>query len=354
MWSGLLALTLVVTTAMTLAHIPGALMLGPMISGLAIALYRPRLKMPGWSTILAQAVLGALIASILTPGIIALFLPHWLLILVMNTLLIVAIFFLGIIATRMGWFPGTAGIWGMSPGGASAMVMLSDAYGGDRRIVALMHYLRLVWAVVAVITMGFLLGSPRTESPGFALPGSTGTTWLAPIEFMPFSATIIIVVIGIMCAYLFRKGPLAIFAPMFLGILLQASGLLTLQMPPSMSAVAFGIVGWHVGLSFSRESLLANARYIPKILISIVVILLVCVALAAVLMLVAHVDFLTAYMALNPGGVDVVLLTAASVDVDLPIIIAMQISRLILAIAIAPLLGRLAASHHLRSEDDKL
>tara|TARA_R100000935_G_C2840985_1_gene170970 strand:+ start:9008 stop:10111 length:1104 start_codon:yes stop_codon:yes gene_type:complete len=352
-WIALVVLTGTVTSLMRLAHLPGALMLGPMVSGIVVAISLPGAKLPGLSTLGAQSVLGCLIASTLSPPLIALFLSHWLLIVGMNLTLIFALFLLGLAATCLGWFPGTAGIWGMSPGGASAMVMLSDAYGSDKRIVALMHYLRLIWAVLAVIAMGILLGAPRTSDPGFILPGVSGAAWFPAVEIQAIGAMVILVGIGVSAAALLRTAPLAILLPMFCGIALQATGLVHLQLPPIISAIAFGIIGWHVGLSFSRKSLVHSARLIPRIMMTIVIILGVCVALASILMLVAHVDFLTAYMALNPGGVDVVLLTAASVEVDLPIIIAMQISRLILVIAIAPVLARIAANWHqktIRSE----
>lgn len=66
-WMGLVILTFGVTAGMRFGHVPGALMLGPMVSGIAVAMFRPGLQLPAGSTVLAQAVLGALVASILSP-----------------------------------------------------------------------------------------------------------------------------------------------------------------------------------------------------------------------------------------------------------------------------------------------
>ncbi len=49
----------------------------------------------------------------------------------MNLAMMLGIAALGLVVTRLQWLPGTAGVWGMSPGGAGAMVLLAEAYGGD-------------------------------------------------------------------------------------------------------------------------------------------------------------------------------------------------------------------------------
>jgi uncharacterized membrane protein AbrB (regulator of aidB expression) len=42
-----------------------------------------------------------------------------------------------LLIARRGWLPGTVAIWGLSPGAASAMVLLADQHGADRGVVAL-------------------------------------------------------------------------------------------------------------------------------------------------------------------------------------------------------------------------
>jgi membrane AbrB-like protein len=350
-WGVLIVLTLALTAVMRVGHVPGALMLGPLVAGMIVAIYLPGARIPRRLPIVAQAVLGCVIARVMSPELLAQFLPHWPLIVVMNLLMIFGIFALGVGATWLRLFPGTAGIWGMSPGGASTMVVLSEAYGGDKRIVALMHYLRLIWAVLAVIAMAMFLGSPRHGDPGVPLPGMAGTIWFPPIDAAALAISAALVVVGLVIARLLRSPLLAIFFPLFGGVAVQLFHWGGVQVPPVASALAFCVIGWNVGLSFTRESLAHSARLVPRILAGIVAILLLCVGLAALAAAWAHVDFLTAYMALNPGGVDVVLLTAASIDVDLPLIMTMQISRLILVILIAPILGRMAASRHQKSQD---
>lgn len=348
-WAVLIGLTALLTVSMRLAHVPAALMLGPMIAGILVAFYRPGAKLPRGATVVAQSVLGCLIAHAMSPHLLLALAPRWPVMFGMNLLLIVGILALGIVATRARWLPGTAGIWGMSPGGAAAMLMLAEAYGSDKRLVAVMQYLRLVCAVLAVILVGSLLGSPHVGKPGLTLPGGSGTVWFPPLDVAASLTSVVLAAAGVTLALLLKKPTLVIFVPIFAGIGLQSAGWVAPEVPPLASAAAFAIIGWHIGLSFTRDSLLHTARLIPRILVVIAAILLLCALFSLLFARLAHVNFLTAYMALNPGGADVVMIMAASIEVDLPLIMAMQISRLIMVIALAPFLSRLAAAHHLKT-----
>ena len=340
--SALSVLTLVITFLMRQADIPGALMLGPMISGLIVALCRSGLTLPRWLPLSAQTVLGVLIASVLSPDLISLILPRWPLVLGMNLLVICGMFLIGLVAMCRGWLPGTAGIWGLSPGGASVMVLMSEHHGGDRRLVALSHYLRLMAAMMTVISLGLVFGTPRAGDPGFALPGLTETPWLAPVDPLGLAAVLAIIVLSMLVALRLKLAMLAIFFAMICGAAVQVSSPLRLDVPPLLSAAAFCVAGWYVGLSFSRKSLRESARHVPAILVCIALSILLCGLLAMMLAGLTGIDYLTAYMALNPGGLDVVVLTAASVQTDLSLIISVQLARLVLVVALAPLLARLA------------
>src|SRR5207237_1146383 len=68
---------------------------------------------------------------------------------------------------RLGWLlnrrrvlPGTTAIWGLSPGAATAMMVLAEAHGGDPRLVAFMQYLRVICvASLASLIARFWIGS---------------------------------------------------------------------------------------------------------------------------------------------------------------------------------------------------
>ncbi|MGO7675483.1 AbrB family transcriptional regulator, partial [Rhizobium ruizarguesonis] len=87
-----------------------------------------------------QVLVGLMMARTITPYILGTMAKD-------APLFLLFIFSVIAIATGLGWLltrwqvlPGTTAVWGSSPGGASAMVIMSEAYGADARLVAFMQY----------------------------------------------------------------------------------------------------------------------------------------------------------------------------------------------------------------------
>jgi uncharacterized membrane protein AbrB (regulator of aidB expression) len=62
-----------------------------------------------------------------------------------------------------------------------------------------------------------------------------------------------------------------------------------------------------------------------------------------ILVKVADVDPLTAYLATSPGGLDAVSIIATDSDVDVPFVLSMQFMRIMVVLAIGPWLARFLA-----------
>ena len=81
------------------------------------------------------------------------------------------------------------------------------------------------------------------------------------------------------------------------------------------------------------------AQSLPRVLLSILVLMAVCAALAAMLVVVAGIDPLTAYLATSPGGANSAAIIAMASNVDVAFVMAMQTTRLILILLIGPSLA---------------
>ena len=108
---------------------------------------------------------------------------------------------------------------------------------------------------------------------------------------------------------------------------LHGAGLIEIQLPHWLLASCYALLGWMVGLSFSREILTHALRSLPQIVLSIFALISFCAALAFVLVKILGVDPLTAYLATSPGGLDSVAIIAASAKVDLSFVMALQTVR---------------------------
>jgi uncharacterized protein len=121
-----------------------------------------------------------------------------------------------------------------------------------------------------------------------------------------------------------------------LGIVLTHFGLMTIELPEWLLAGSYALVGWNIGLRFTRPLLIHAARALPRVLGGALALIAMCGVVAAFLVVAAGVDPLTAYLATSPGGADSVAIIAASSNVDVSFVMAMQTVRLIAVLFLGP------------------
>jgi uncharacterized protein len=146
--------------------------------------------------------------------------------------------------------------------------------------------------------------------------------WLPVIAWTSFAETVVVAGAGAILGHRLRipGGPL--FVPLCLGVLLQDTGLLTIELPPWLLAMSYALIGWSIGMRFTRSILTHAARALPRVI-------------ASTLTLIA--------VAMSPGGLDSVAIIAASSTVDLPFVMAMQTARFLVVLLTGPSLARFIA-----------
>jgi membrane AbrB-like protein len=236
--------------------------------------------------------------------------------------------------TRWQVLPGTSAIWGSAPGGAAAMTVLAEAYGADARLVAFMQYLR----VMCVTSVASLVAS----AVGGAHPAGT-IVWFPAIDWVSFAGTLAVASLGLISAKVFRIRAGAVLLPLIVGVVLSNTGAMRLELPPWFLAVSYVLLGWSIGLRFTRESVAHCARGLPRVLAAILLLIAACAVFGQLLAVAAGVDPLTAYLATTPGGLDVAAIIAADSDVDVPFVLAMQFARILVVLVTGPSLARFLA-----------
>jgi uncharacterized protein len=322
---------------LTWVRLPAALLLGPMFAGILIENGGAGIRLPRLPTSVAQGIIGCMIARVITPDFLHDFLKQWPLFLGIGVLVIVASCFLGWIISKLRILPETTAIWGLLPGAASAMMIMADAYGADSRLVAFMQYLRVIIVAVlaSVIARFWVHTSLVAASPPVA--------WFPPIHWLPFAETLAIILGGAALGHLSRISAGVLMMPLFIGTVLQTTGLVELELPRWLLAASYLLIGWNVGLRFTREILLYAARALPRIVLSILSIIAFCGGLAFALVKLLGTDPLSAYLATSPGGADSVAIIAASAKVDVGFVMALQICRVLLVLFIGPVVSRFVA-----------
>src|SRR4051812_12520998 len=308
-WTVMFLLSAILVVLLEALRLPAALLLGPMVAAIIVAAAEGSLRVPRLPFVAAQAVIGCMIARSITPEIIGTMVHDWPLFLTAVFSVIAASSVIGLLLTRWRVLPGTTAVWGSSPGAASAMTLMAEAYGADIRLVAFMQYTRVLCvAVVASIVSRFWVAGSGAPVPEII--------WFPAVSWVSFAETVALAGAGAVLGHRLRlpAGPLLV--PLSLGVLLQDTGVVSIELPPWLLAMSYALIGWSIGLRFTRSILVHAARALPRVIASILTLIAVCGLFAAGLVLMVGVDPLTAYLAMSPGGLDSVAIIAASSTVD--------------------------------------
>lgn len=294
---------------------------------------KARIRVPRLPYAFAQAMIGCLIAQTLPFSAIGEVMADW------------PIFFGGVLcvivaSNALGWtlgwrriLPGTTSVWGSSPGAATAMTVLAEDYGADVRLVAFMQY----WRVLLVALTAALVASLYAARTTIAID------WFPPINGPAFFGTLALAGGGLALARLLRFPSGTLMLPLFGGILLH--GVLPLELPPTFMALCYAMIGWSIGLRFTRPTVRYALHVLPQVTASILTLIAFCGLFAAGLVWLAGLDPLSAYLATSPGGVDTVaIIAASSPHVRLPFVMAMQTVRILLVLITGPTLARILAA----------
>jgi len=335
-WAALLGLSALLAGLFMALGLPAALLMGPMLAGIAITASGGRIGLSEPLFALAQGLVGCMIGGMLSTMMAAA--PtgdgHWGVAIGGALLVIVISTILSWFLNRLGVLPGTTALWGLSPGAATVMAVMSEGYGANSQIVALMQYLRLVLVVVIASTTARILGANTHHALADAY-------WLAPVRWGPFAATMALAVAGALIALRLRIPAGGLLLPLFAGAGLIEMGWLQVELPPLLLALGYAAIGWRIGLRFTPATLLLAAKALPQILACTLALILSCAGLAALLVVEAGIDPLTAFVATSPGGADTAAIIAASSHkIDAGFVMTMQTVRFVAVLFAAPALAR--------------
>nr|WP_287246324.1 AbrB family transcriptional regulator [Mesorhizobium sp.] len=261
-WLALLIFSMLFAGALEFGALPAALLIGPMLAAILAGANGATVRVPQPLFGAAQAIVGCLVAASISADIFPLFYKEWPLFLGVVVATVAASSLLGWLISRWRILPGTTAVWGSSPGAATAMVLMAGAFGADQRLVAFMQYLRVI-----LVSMTAALVA-RVDTSGIEIPA---IIWFPPIDPIAFAATIGVALVGSLIGKLFRLP-----SPFFLGTFIFGTAVhlglgVTMQLPPWLLALFYTMIGWTIGLNFTRAILRHATRALPQIVGSIII-----------------------------------------------------------------------------------
>ncbi len=324
------ALTAALVAGLVWIQAPAALLLGPLLVGLLFALCGTGLRPSRLAKSCAQGVIGSAVAIVLASAVGPELLRQGGLLLAIGVATLTLAMGLAWTFTRFGWLSGATAVWGMAPGSATAMITLADEAGADPRTVALMQYTRILVVAFSTLTVAHWMSH--------VVINQATRGWLPALEPRPVVSMLVLAASGVVLSVWTRIGTLPLLVPILAGTALGAAGVKFATIP-LVTAAAYAVIGWSIGLSFSRSSLIDNLRALPAIVSGVAILVLACAGVGVILSRAFGIDPLSAYLATSPGGIDAMLIIAASVHVNLPFILSAQLVRFLMVLALGRPLG---------------
>jgi uncharacterized protein len=340
-WLLLLGISAALSAVFLWLAIPAALLLGPILAGIALTSGGGQVDVPNRPFVIAQGLIGVMVARMLPLSISGAIARQWPVFLAGALSVIVASAALGLLLSRMKVLPGSTALWGLSPGGAATMVVMAEAHGADARLVAFMQYLRVVIVVALASVVARLSGLDVGHAHAVAAP----VPWFPPIHWIALIETLVLAVVGAALGTLSRVQAGALLLPLFAAIALTQLGWVTIELPRWLLTFCYALLGWRIGLRFTLPLLIHAVRLFPRVLVCTLALVGFCAGLGVLLVVFLGVEPLTAYLATSPGGFDSVAVIASSSKVDAGFVMAMQMSRFLAVLLLGPVMARAMAAY---------
>ena len=304
-----------------------------MLYGVAAPRAWPQLELPARGSRLGQASVGAAMGADIHLDTLTELAGNALPIAGVCLATLLSSLLVGKVFAAVGRVSEATGVFAMVAGGASGITAVSRELGADDRVVSVVQYLRVVLILVGMPIVTTLVFSPSRGGGAATVTRGAG---LGPDLLF----TAIAVAGGLSLARVVSFPSSSLLMPLFVAMLVSLSGVLgPVAEPPLLQAVGFALIGAQVGLRFTAESLRRIARLLPLALACILGLVAACAGFGVAIASWTHRTPLDGYLATTPGGLYAVLATAVDSGADVTFVLAMQVIRLVVVLATAPLLA---------------
>jgi uncharacterized protein len=301
-------------------RLPLPWMIGPLAAMAACNFAGIGLRAPPGSRQLGQIVVGTALGLYFTPLVAREVISFWPLLLFGGVLAI----FLGVLG---GWVLGrltgtdaTTAFFASVPGGATEMTILGERFGARADRVALAQSLRIL---AVVIVVPFALTYSGAHGSDIYQPASVVLDWgrLALLVAAGAAMGGLLAYFGVPNAFMF--GPLAVATA------LTASEVPLSSLPTNLSSAAQVLLGCALGARFERRSLQSAPRYVVGVMASVAATIAAAAGSAWAVASAWGLPASTLVLAMAPGGIAEMCITAKVLQLGVPLVTAAQVARVL-------------------------
>ena len=330
-----LALCTLVAAAFAGLGIPLPWMTGPLLAMAACNFAGAQLRSPTGGRPLGQIIIGTALGLYFTPVVVRAVLEHWW-VLALAALVAILLGLLGawVLSRTSGIDPKTA-FFASVPGGAAEMAVLGERFHARVDRIALAQSLRVL---VVVIAIPFALTYSGARGTDEYVAAQIPLRWggLALLLALSSVAASVLERLSIANAYFF--GPLA------MSLALTAGDMQLSSLPTSLTNPAQMLLGCALGARFERRSLESAPRYVSAVLLSVLVGMLAAAGCGWAIGRIAGLSVPAMILAMAPGGVAEMCITAEVLQLGVPLVTAAHVVRVLVLITATEPLFRLGGA----------
>jgi uncharacterized protein len=303
-------------------------MMGPMVFCTVAALLRAPIAAPAVIRPPMTMVIGVMLGSSFTPSLISQ-IPHW-----WPGLLGLVGFMIACACTvvwyfrAVGGFDRTTAFFAGMPGGVVEMVTVGEEKGGDARIIALVHSVRIL---LIVMTLPFAI----QWFEGISISRTAGAV---SIFDAPLAAELWLLscgLVGTLVGHIFRLPAKNLLGPMLVSAGIHMAGFSDFKPPFEIVSMAQLVLGVVIGCRFAGTAPALILRIMTLSLGSTAILLFWMVVFAALVSRLSGYDMETLVLAYSPGGLTEMSLIALGLHAEVAFVAAHHIVRVMLVMAAA-------------------
>ena len=267
-----------------------------------------------------QVVIGSALGLYFTPVVAREVVSYWPLLLVGGVFAVLLGVLGGWILRRLTGVDATTAFFASVPGGAAEMTLLGERYGARADRVALAQSLRIL---VVVIVVPFALTYSGAHGTDLYQPAPLPLQWERLLMLLAIGAGAggLLAALGMGNAFMF--GPLAAAIALTVGEVQLSS------LPSELSNAAQVLLGSTLGARFERRSLRSAPRYVVGVLASVAAVILAAALFAYALAAASGLPVPTLVLAMAPGGIAEMCITAKVLQLGVPLVTAAQVARVL-------------------------
>lgn len=322
-------------------------MIGTLAAAGALSVWRPRFLLPSTSTkgihpywgYLGQYILGIELGQKVNAAVLQTFQDHWMVIVIMLILSTIFALLSGLILLHFTKESLMTSFLSATPGGLSAMPGIADELGANTGTVSIVQTTRVLLVVCTIPLFSFYLSSDHVVEQ---TAQHTLVTHLNSTSFLWTLACLLTAWIG------YRVGKLLkLPAPWLVGGMLGVAALQTgLGMytgentaawwPHQVITLAQVLLGTSVGSRLNKHMFIGAKRICIVGLFSSIILVGTTMLCAFLISKWTDIAFVTATLALAPGGIAEMATTSLTLHADAAFVVAVQVLRVILILSFLP------------------